>query len=124
MFQNLTTVILILASTISPQTHIISFAFCPFIFGGSTIFAIYKWIKLEAHQKREMIWSIFMIILTVLVLVFVGLNTFLWLNDLMFYLFIAIRFTSLVFLLLLANPYIKWAPFKGIFLTKQNTSDE
>ncbi|NHK30119.1 MAG: hypothetical protein FK730_02120 [Asgard group archaeon] len=124
MFQNLTTVILVLASTISQQTHIISFAFCPFIFGGSAIFAIYKWIKLEAHQKREMIWSISMIILAVLVLVFVGLNTFLWLNDLMFYLFIAIRFTSLVFLLLLANPYIKWAPFKGLFITKQKSNDE
>ncbi len=119
MFQNISTIFLILASTISQQNHIISFAFCPFIFGGSAIFAIYKWIKLESYQKREMIWSICVIILAIFVLVFVGLNTFLWLNDLMFYLFIAIRFTLLIFIMILANPYIKWAPFKKLFITKK-----
>ncbi|MHA1186404.1 MAG: hypothetical protein ACTSSK_05940 [Candidatus Heimdallarchaeota archaeon] len=48
---------------------------------------------------------------------FVGLNTFLWLNDLMFYIFIGVRFPLLIFLAILANPYIKWAPWKKLFIT-------
>jgi hypothetical protein len=112
-----------LLQTISQQTHIISFAFCPFIFGGLTIFAIIKWIKLEKNQIREMIWSISAIVLSILVLVFVGLNTFLWLNDILFYVFIATRFTLLIFLVIIANPYIKWSPLKMIFTTKDSTKD-
>jgi hypothetical protein len=111
-----------LLQTISQQTHIISFAFCPFIFGGFAIYAIYKWIKLEKHMWREMIWSICVIILAVLVLVFVGLNTFVWLNDILFYVFIPTRFTLLVFLAIIANPYIKWSPLKKIFTTKESSS--
>lgn len=115
------TVVLLLLEEISQQTHIISFAFCPFIFGGSAIYAIVRWVKLDENQKREMIWSILVIILAVLVLVFVGLNTFLWLNDVLFYVFMVVRFSLLLILVLLANPYIKWAPLKGPFITKENT---
>jgi len=104
-------------STIDPNTHIASFMFCPFIFGGMAIFAIVKWAKLEKGKTREVVWSILNIILMVLVLTFVGLNTFLWLNDLMFYIFIGVRFSLLIFLAILANPYIKWAPFKKLFVT-------
>ncbi len=119
MFETISTILIILASTILQQTHIISFAFCPLIFGGTAIFAIVKWIKLEPGRKREMIWSILIIILAVLVLVFVGLNTFLWLNDyLLFYLFMVLRFSLLVLLAILMNPYIKWAPLKSVFITK------
>ncbi len=118
MFETISTILLILASTIDPQTHIISFAFCPFIFGGTAIYAIVMWIKLEPSMKREMIWSILIIILAVFVLVFVGLNTFLWLNDLLFYLFMVLRFSLLVLLAILMNPYIKWAPLKSVFITK------
>jgi len=114
------TALLIVLGEITQQEHIISYAFCPFIFGGSAIFAIFKWTKLESNQKREIIWSILVIILAVLVLVFVGLNTFLWLNDLMYYIFIGVRFSLLLLLVILMNPYIKWAPFKGPFLTKEN----
>ena len=116
MFQELFTIIILFAE-ITQQTHIVSFAFCPFIFGGMAIFAIVKWVKLGKGKIREMIWSILMIILAVLVLVFVGLNTFLWLNDLLFYIFIATRFSLLLFLAVLANPYIKWAPFRKLFIT-------
>ena len=115
------TIVLLLLEEISQQTHTISFAFCPFIFGGSAIYAIVRWVKLDENQKREMIWSILVIILAVLVLVFVGLNTFLWLNDVLFYVFMVVRFSLLLILVLLANPYIKWAPLKGPFITKENT---
>jgi len=111
------TVILTLASTIDPNTHIASYMFCPFFFGGTAIFAIVKWAKLEKGKTREVVWSILVIILAVLVLTFVGLNTFLWLNDLMFYIFIGVRFPLLIFLAILANPYIKWAPWKKLFIT-------
>jgi len=114
------TALLIVLGEITQQQHIVSYAFCPFIFGGSAIFAIFKWTKLEANQKREIIWSILVIILAVLVLVFVGLNTFLWLNDLMYYIFIGVRFSLLLLLVILMNPYIKWAPLKGPFITKEN----
>ncbi|NHJ85112.1 MAG: hypothetical protein FK734_06595 [Asgard group archaeon] len=112
------TILTILAS-ISDQTHIISFSFCPAIFGGMAIFAIVKWMKLQPEQKKEMIWSILVIIMAVIVLVFVGLNTFYWKSDLLFYLFIGLRFSLLLFLAILANPYIKWAPFKKLFKTNQ-----
>ena len=92
MFEFISKILIVLASTIDPQTHIISFAFCPFIFGGSAIFAIVKWVKLEPNRKKEMWWSISVIILAVLVITFVGLNTFVWLNDLMYYVFMAVRF--------------------------------
>ncbi|MFW9922103.1 MAG: hypothetical protein ACFFDW_02315 [Candidatus Thorarchaeota archaeon] len=118
MFQFIISSIMLILGTISDQTHIISFAFCPFIFGGMAIFAIIKWTKLEPGMKKEVAWSISMIILMVVVLVFVGLNTFLWKNDLLFYIFIGVRFSLLLFLAVLANPYIKWAPFKGLFKTK------
>ena len=118
MFQELLTILIVLAE-ITQQTHIISFAFCPFIFGGMAIFAIVKWVKLDKGKVREMIWSISMIVLAVVVLVFVGLNTFLWLNDLLFYIFIAARFSLLLFLAVLANPYIKWAPFRKLFITRE-----
>ncbi|MBD3189522.1 MAG: hypothetical protein GF308_02710 [Candidatus Heimdallarchaeota archaeon] len=108
----------LLARLISDQMHIISYAFCPFIFGGMAIFAIYKWTKLEPEQIREMIWSILIIILAVLVIVFVGLNTFLWKSDLLFFLFIGLRFTLLLFLAVIANPYLVWAPLRQIFLSK------
>lgn len=123
MLQQLLTIFIFLASTINPNTHIVSFAFCPFIFGGMSIFAIVKWVKLEPGKTREIIWSISIIILTVFVLVFVGLNTFLWLNDLLFYIFMVTRFTLLIFLAVLANPYIKWAPFKKIFLSKESPAE-
>lgn len=118
MIQLIINTILLILGQISDQTHIVSFSFCPFIFGGMAIFAIVKWIKLEPGMKKEVAWSISMIILMVVVLVFVGLNTFLWKNDLLFYIFIGVRFTLLIFLAILANPYIKWAPFKGLFKTK------
>ena len=104
-------------STIDANTHIASYMFCPFIFGGMAIFAIVKWVKLEKGKKREMIWSILIIILAVLVLIFVGLNTFGWRNDTMFYVFIGVRFSLLIFLALLTNPYLKWAPYKKLFIT-------
>lgn len=113
------TVVLLLLEEISQQNHIISYAFCPFIFGGSAIYAIVKWVKLEQKHKREITWSILVIILAVLVLVFVGLNTFLWLNEVLFFIFIVVRFSLLLILVLLANPYIKWAPLKGPFVTKE-----
>ncbi|HUT81751.1 MAG TPA: hypothetical protein VMZ29_11165 [Candidatus Bathyarchaeia archaeon] len=119
MYELITFILNVLASTIDSQTHIISYSFCPFFFGGSAIFAIVMWVKHRPLKKKEMIWSILVIIMAVLVLVFVGLNTFLWLNDLMFYLFIGIRFPLLFFFMLFANPYIKWAPLKGIFKTKE-----
>ena len=112
-------ILTILASTISDKTLIGSYAFCPFIFGGMAIFAIVKWTKLQPEQKKEMVWSILVIILAVLVLVFVGLNTFYWKDDLLFYLFIGLRFSLLLFLAILANPYIKWSPFKKLFKTNQ-----
>lgn len=118
MFQQIMALILVLAE-ITQKTHIVSFAFCPFIFGGMAIFAIIKWVKLKPGKKREIAWSISMIILAIVVILFVGLNTFLWLNDILFYIFIAVRFSLLIFLAILANPYIKWAPFKGLFTTKQ-----
>ena len=124
MLQYFLSILVFLASTIDPNTHIVSFAFCPFIFGGMSIFAIIKWTKLEPGKTREIIWSISIIVLTVLVLVFVGLNTFLWRDDLMFYIFIVTRFTLLLFLAVLANPYIKWAPFKKIFITPETTETE
>lgn len=108
----------ILARLISDQMHIISYAFCPFIFGGIAIFAIYKCIKLAPGKIREIAWSILIIILAVFVIVFVGLNTFLWKSDLLFFLFIGIRFTLLVFLAVIANPYLGWAPLREIFQTK------
>ena len=123
MLQYLLSFFILLAQTISDQTHIISYAFCPFIFGGMAIFAIIKWVKLEPGRTKEMTWSILIIVLAVLVIVFVGLNTFLWKEDLMFYIFIATRFTLLLFLAVLANPYIKWAPFKKIFLSKESPAD-
>ncbi len=117
MLEIIFTVILTLASTIDPNTHIASYMFCPIFFGGTAIFAIVKWAKLEKGKTREVVWSILVIILAVLVLTFVGLNTFLWLNDLMFYIFIGVRFPLLIFLAILANPYIKWAPWKKLFIT-------
>lgn len=111
--------LILIIGEISQQTHIMSFAFCPVIFGGSAIFAIVMWVRVDKSKRKEIIWSISVIIMAILVLVFVGLNTFLWLNDLLFYIFIAVRFTLLIFLIILANPYIKWAPFKGIFKTKE-----
>ncbi|MCG3253728.1 MAG: hypothetical protein KAX09_07750 [Candidatus Heimdallarchaeota archaeon] len=113
------TALLIILGEISQETHIISFAFCPFIFGGSAIYAIVRWAKLESNQKREIIWSILVIILAVLVIVFVGLNTFLWLNDLIYYIFIGVRFSLLLLLVILMNPYIKRAPLKRPFVTKE-----
>ncbi|MBN1330757.1 MAG: hypothetical protein JXA54_14895 [Candidatus Heimdallarchaeota archaeon] len=124
MYDTISLILNILANIIDQQTHIISFSFCPFFFGGSAIFAIVMWVKHRPLKKKEMIWSILVFIMTVLVLVFVGLNTFLWLSDLMFYLFIGIRFPLLLFLMLLANPYIKWAPLKGIFKTKELEADQ
>ncbi|NPE08305.1 MAG: hypothetical protein GNW80_08495 [Asgard group archaeon] len=121
MFESITAILMVLGELIDPTTHIVSYAFCPFIFGGSAIYAIVRWVKLESTQKREIIWSILVIILAVLVLVFVGLNTFLWLNDIMFFIFIVLRFSLLFILVILANPYIKWAPLKGSFITKENT---
>ena len=120
MFESITAILMVLGELIDPITHIVSYAFCPFIFGGSAIYAIVRWVKLEENQKREIIWSILVIILAVLVLVFVGLNTFLWLNDIMFFIFIVLRFSLLFILVILANPYIKWAPLKGPFITKEN----
>ncbi|MCK5044980.1 MAG: hypothetical protein KAJ76_02875 [Candidatus Heimdallarchaeota archaeon] len=120
MFESITAILMVLGELIDPTTHIVSYAFCPFIFGGSAIYAIVRWVKLEENQKREIIWSILVIILAVLVLVFVGLNTFLWLNDIMFFIFIVLRFSLLFILVILANPYIKWAPLKGPFITKEN----
>lgn len=120
MFDIFATILFLLDQTISNRTHIVSFAFCPFIFGGMAIFAIVKWIKLEPNHKREMLWSILIILLAILVLVFVGLNTFLWREDLLFYIFIPVRFTLLIFLAVLANPYIKWAPFKKLFKTRES----
>ncbi|MBK5112474.1 MAG: hypothetical protein KGD59_12820 [Candidatus Heimdallarchaeota archaeon] len=118
MFETITAILMVLGE-ISQQSHIISYAFCPFIFGGSAIYAIVKWAKLEENQKREIIWSILVIILAVLVLVFVGLNTFLWLNDTLFYIFMVVRFSLLLILVILANPYIKWAPLKRPFKTEE-----
>jgi heme A synthase len=112
----------IMAETISQQIHIISYAFCPIIFGGMAIYAIVNWAKLEQRQKREIIWSILVILLAVLVIVFVGLNTFLWQKDLLFYIFLPTRFTLLLFLGVLANPYIGWAPFK-FFKTQKKTAE-
>jgi len=120
MIESVTAILMVLGELIDPTTHIVSYAFCPFIFGGSAIYAIVRWAKLESNQKREIIWSILVIILAVLVLVFVGLNTFLWLNDIMFFIFIVVRFSLLFILVILANPYIKWAPLKGLFITKEN----
>jgi cell division protein FtsW (lipid II flippase) len=120
MIKSITAILMVLGELIDPTTHIVSYAFCPFIFGGSAIYAIVRWVKLEPNQKREIIWSILVIILAVLVLVFVGLNTFLWLNDIMYFIFIAVRFSLLLILVILANPYIKWAPLKGPFITKEN----
>lgn len=119
MYYNLIDRILVFLQLITPTIHIISYAFCPFIFGGMAIFAIVKWAKLEQYQKKEMIWSILVILLAILVIVFVGLNTFLWLNDILFFLFIVLRFSLLLFLAILANPYIKWAPFRKLFLTEE-----
>ncbi len=119
MFDVIMVILTILDSTIDQRTHIVSFSFCPFFFGGSAIFAIAMWIKHRPLGKREMTWSILVLIMAVVVLVFVGLNTFVWLDDLLFYLFIGIRFPLLFFLMLFANPYIKWAPLKGIFKTKE-----
>ena len=121
MFESITAILMVLGELISDTSHIVSYAFCPFIFGGSAIYAIVRWTKLESNQKREIIWSILVIILAVLVLVFVGLNTFLWKNDIMFFIFIVLRFSLLIALVILANPYIKWAPLKGPFITKENT---
>ena len=115
MIESITAILVVLGELIDPTTHIVSFAFCPFIFGGSAIYAIVRWVKLESNQKREIIWSILVIILAVFVLVFVGLNTFLWLNDILFFIFMVVRFSLLFVLVILANPYIKWAP-----LTKEN----
>jgi hypothetical protein len=56
------------------------------------------------------------------VVVFVGLNTFLWQKDLLFYIFLPTRFTLLLFLGVLANPYIGWAPFK-FFKTQKKTAE-
>ncbi len=120
MIESITAILMVLGELIDPTTHIVSYAFCPFIFGGSAIYAIVRWTKLETNQKREITWSILVIILAVLVLVFVGLNTFLWLNDIMFFIFMVVRFSLLFVLVILANPYIKWAPLKGPFITKEN----
>ena len=120
MLESVTAILMVLGELIDPTTHIVSYVFCPFIFGGSAIYAIVRWAKLESNQKREIIWSILVIILAVLVLVFVGLNTFLWLNDIMFFIFIVLRFSLLFILVILANPYIKWAPLKGPFITKES----
>ncbi|MHA1630970.1 MAG: hypothetical protein ACTSXO_02745 [Candidatus Heimdallarchaeota archaeon] len=114
----------LLKSTIDPQIHKISFSFCPFIFGGLAIYGLVKLLKLEKNQKRERWWSISTIIFMVLVITFVGLNSFLWLNDLLFYLFIAVRFSLLVFLLLLANPHFAHAPFRRLFTTKKKTDKD
>jgi len=119
LYELIFTVILTLTRVISDETHIASYMFCPFIFGGTAIFAIVKWVKLEKGNQREMIWSILIIILAVLVLTFVGLNTFLWKNDLMFYIFIGVRFSLLIFLALLTNPYLKWSPWKKLFITPE-----
>lgn len=124
MLQLLLSSLILLAQTISDQTHIASFAFCPFIFGGTAIFAIVQWFKLEPGKKREVAWSISIIVLAVVVIVFVGLNTFYWKEDLLFYIFIVTRFSLLIFLAILANPYIKWAPFKGLFITKEKSIEE
>ncbi len=121
MLQFILASLILLAQTISDQTHIMSFAFCPFIFGGTAIFAIVQWIRLEPGKKREVIWSISIIVLAIVVIVFVGLNTFVWKEYLLFYIFIVVRFTLLIFLAILANPYIKWAPFKSLFITKEKT---
>ncbi|MHA1557736.1 MAG: hypothetical protein ACTSPM_12480 [Candidatus Heimdallarchaeota archaeon] len=124
MLQFILSSLILLANQISPETHIMSFAFCPFIFGGTAIYAIVKWVKLESGKKREVIWSISIIVLAVVVIVFVGLNTFYWQEDLLFYIFIVTRFTLLIFLAILANPYIKWAPFKNLFITKEKVIEE
>ncbi|NHJ47888.1 MAG: hypothetical protein FK733_08880 [Asgard group archaeon] len=113
-----------LLQAITPETHIISFSFCPFIFGGFAIIAIVKWIKLGSKHKREMIWSICVILLAILVIVFVGLNTFLWLNDILFYVFIGVRFTLLIFFAFIANPHLKWTPLKMIFTTRNSTKED
>jgi hypothetical protein len=123
MIETIATLFVILGELIDPITHIVSYAFCPIIFGGSAIFAIVKWIKLESHQKKEIIWSIIVIVLAVLVLVFVGLNTFLWLNDILFFVFMVVRFSLLFLIVILMNPYIKWAPLKKPFLTTEEAKE-
>jgi len=123
MIDSITALIMVLGELIDPTTHIVSYAFCPFIFGGSAIFAIVKWIRLEPYQKKEIIWSIIVIILAVLVLVFVGLNTFLWLNDILFFVFMVVRFSLLFLIVILMNPYIKWAPLKKPFITKEGIEE-
>ncbi len=123
MIESITAFLMVLGELIDPTTHIVSYAFCPFIFGGSAIYAIVKWTKLEAYQKKEIIWSIIVIILAVLVLVFVGLNTFLWLNDTLFFIFIVVRFSLLFLIMVLMNPYIKWAPLKNPFITKEKLEE-
>lgn len=124
MLQILISSLIILFQPISDQTHIVSFAFCPFIFGGTAIYAIVQWIRLEPGKKREVVWSILIIILAVVVIVFVGLNTFYWKNDLLFYIFLSTRFTLLIFLAVIANPYIKWAALRYLFLTKEKIIEE
>ncbi|MEA2070882.1 MAG: hypothetical protein U9O98_06275 [Asgard group archaeon] len=109
---------------ITPQIHLISFSFCPIIFGGLGIFAIIKLLRTPKTQLRENIWSILAILIASLVLVFVGLNTFYWQSDLLFYLFIGIRFSLLLFIAILANPYLPWSPFKELFITKDKQDSE
>jgi hypothetical protein len=97
--------------------HYVSYAFCPIIFGGLAVFASMKWRTLERWQVREALWSLLSIILAILVIVFVGLNTFLWQSDLLFYIFIPSRFTLLLFFAILANPFTEWSPLRKIFTT-------